>query len=150
MNQIYVGADHRGYRLKEIIINQLREEGYSVEDTGNSQYNIEDDFTDFAIKTAEMVIRGGARGILICGSGLGMSIIANKVKGIRAGLCTSIKQARLGRNDLDINLLCLSADLVSDEKNLKIVQKFLETVFAPEERYLRRIKKITQYESEKC
>jgi len=147
MGNVLIGADHRGYRLKSVIIETLRDNDVIVEDMGNHEYDREDDFVDFAIKVAEKVVSERTKGILICGGGIGMSIVANKVKGVRAGLCTSIKQARLARCDNDINLLCLSAELVSQEKNLKIVNKFLNTVFSSGENYIRRINKIKKYES---
>jgi len=147
MGNVIIGADHRGYRLKSIIVEALRDNEVIVEDLGNTEYDKEDDFVDFALKVAEKVVSERTKGILICGGGIGMSIAANKVKGVRAGLCTSIKQARLARCHNDINVLCLSAELVSQEKNLKIVNKFLNTVFSSGENYIRRINEIKKYES---
>jgi ribose 5-phosphate isomerase B len=145
---IYIGADHRGFRLKEEIKKWLENQQYEYRDLGAKEYEKEDDFTDISIKLAETVATEGARGILICGSGAGTSIAADKVKGIRAGLCTSEKQVKAARNDDDINVLCISADLVSVEDNIKIVSVFLATMFSSEERYIRRINKIKTYESQ--
>lgn len=145
---IYIAADHRGFRLKEEIKKWLENEHYEFRDLGASEYDKEDDYPDFAIKIGETVAVEGAKGILVCGSGAGASIAANKVKGIRAGLCTFEKQARAARNDDDINLLCLSADSVSIDENIKIVSVFLATLFGSEERYIRRINKIRKYEAE--
>jgi ribose 5-phosphate isomerase B len=145
---IYIGADHRGYRLKEEIKKWLEESHYEFRDLGAKDYDKEDDYPDISIKLAEKVAIDNAKGILVCGSGAGASIAANKVKGIRASLCTSEKQVRAARNDDDVNVVCLSADSISVEDNLKIVAVFLGTMFGSEERYIRRINKIKKYETE--
>jgi len=145
---IYIGADHRGYRLKEEIKKWLETEHYEHRDLGAKEYDKNDDFPEISIKLAETVAIEGAKGILICGSGAGASIAANKIKGIRAGLCTSEKQAKAAKNDDDINVLCISADLVSVEDNIKIVSVFLATMFSSEERHIRRINQIKTYESQ--
>jgi len=145
---IYIGADHRGFRLKEEIEKWLTAEQYEYRDLGAEKYDKDDDYTDIAIKLAEAVAVEGARGVLVCGSGAGASVAANKVRGIRAGLCTSERQVKAARNDDDINVLCLSADAVSVEDNLKIVSVFLATPFSSEERHIRRIKKIREYETQ--
>ena len=145
---IYIGADHRGFRLKEEISKWLENQHYEFRDLGAKSYDKEDDYPDYAIKLSETVAIEGAKGILICGSGAGASVAANKVKGIRAGLCTSEKQAKAARNDDDINVLCLSADAVSVEDNIKIVSIFLATMFSSEERHIRRINKIKIYETQ--
>jgi ribose 5-phosphate isomerase B len=147
MIKILIGADHGGYNLKEKLVERLRSKGFAVEDIGYKEYEPTDDFPEIAFKLGEKVVFEKAKGILICSSGIGMSIAANKVKGVRAGLCTSIKQARLAKSDNDINVLCLANKLVSIDKNFKIVIKFINTVFSCEERYIRRIKKIKNYES---
>lgn len=145
---IYIGADHRGFRLKEEIKKWLEGQQYECRDLGAKDYDKDDDFPDISIKLAETVAIEGAKGILICGSGAGASIAANKVKGVRAGLCTSEKQTKASRNDDDINVLCISADSVSVEDNIKIVSVFLATMFSSEERHVRRINKIKTYESQ--
>jgi ribose 5-phosphate isomerase B len=145
---IYVGADHRGFRLKEEVDRWLDSQQYESRDLGAKEYDKEDDYPDIAIKLAETVAIESGRGILICGSGAGASVAANKVKGVRAGLCTSEKQVKAARNDDDINVLCLSADAVSVEDNLKIVSVFLATLFSSEERHVRRINKIKEYEAQ--
>lgn len=145
---IYIGSDHRGFRLKEEINKWLETQHYEFRDLGAKSYDKDDDYPDIAIKVSEMVAIDGVRGILVCGSGAGAAIAANKVKGIRAGLCTSEKQAKASRNDDDINVLCLSSDAVSVEDNIKIVSVFLATMFGSDERYVRRINKIKKYEAE--
>lgn len=146
---IYIAADHRGFRLKEEIKKWLETELYEFRDLGAYEYDKEDDYPLYAIKIGETVIKENARGILICGSGAGASIAANKVKGIRAGLCTSVRQAASARSDDNINLLCLSADWVSVEDNQKITDTFLKTPFSSEERHIRRINQIKDYETQK-
>ena len=145
---IYIASDHRGFRLKDELKKWLENQHYEFRDLGANKYDKDDDFPDFAFKLAETVAVDNAKGVLICGSGAGACIAANKVKGIRAGLCTVEKQARAARNDDDINVLCLSADAVSMEDNIKIMAVFLATMFGSEERYIRRINKIKKYETE--
>jgi ribose 5-phosphate isomerase B len=147
LQMIYIGADHRGFRLKEEIKKWLETEHYDFRDLGANEYDKEDDYPDISIKVAESVITDNGKGIIICGSGAGASIAANKVNGIRCGLCTFEKQARAARNDDDINVLCLAADAVSVEDNIKIIAVFLGTLFSSEERHIRRINKIKEYES---
>lgn len=147
MNKILIGADHGGYRLKQFLIEKLEKNGFDIEDIGYKSYDPSDDFPNIAFKLGEKVVSQKTKGILICKSGIGMSIAANKVKGVTAGLCTSIKQARMARCDSNINVLCLSSMLVSAEKNLKIVNKFINTIFASDERFIRRINIIKKYES---
>jgi len=146
---IYIAADHRGFRLKEEIKKWLETELYEFRDLGAYEYDKEDDYPLYTIKIGETVIKENARGILICGSGAGASIAANKVRGIRAGLCTSVRQAASARSDDNINLLCLSADWVSVEDNQKITDTFLKTPFSSEERHIRRINQIKDYETQK-
>jgi ribose 5-phosphate isomerase B len=147
MNAIFIGADHRGFKLKEIIKESLRDLGYQVTDLGSANYDKEDDYADIALNVGEKVAFENAKGILICRSGVGVCVVANKVKGIRASLCTSEKMARLAREDDDANVLCLSAELVDEETNKLIAETFLETVFSSEERFIRRINKIKKYET---
>lgn len=146
MSIVYVGADHRGFNLKEKLVAQIRTWGYQVNDLGAAKYNPEDDFTTVSFAVGENVARSNGMGILICGSGVGVTIAANKVRGIRAGLCTSEKQAQMARSDDSINVLCLAADLATEEENIKTVKIFLETVFSSDERFVRRLLTIKAYE----
>ena len=146
---IYIAADHRGFRLKEEIKKWLETELYEFRDLGATEYDREDDYPQIAVLLGETVVHDNGRGILICGSGAGASIAANKVHGVRAGLCTSVKQAVAARNDDNINVLCLSSDWVSQEDNQKIAESFLNTLFSTEERYIRRINQIKDYETKK-
>jgi ribose 5-phosphate isomerase B len=143
---IYLGADHRGYDLKAKIANWLSRRGYEFEDLGAYEYDHGDDYVDYAVKVAEAVSVSG-RGIVICGSGVGVGIAANKVSGVRCGLGFAQDQVHAARKDDNINVLALPADNVDEEHALKLVEKFLETAFAENERYLRRIEKIKRYEN---
>ena len=147
--KVAIGADHRGFRLKEMIAAHLRELGYEVVDVGtDGETSV--DYTDFAIAAAEKVARGDAdRGVLVCGSGAGMSIAANKVKGIRAALAVSPEGARLARAHNDANVLSLGAWQEDDEDEiLAIVESFLEAEFEGG-RHARRVDKIRAYEERK-
>lgn len=146
MSIIFIGADHRGFKLKEEIKEKLKEWEYTVRDIGGKNYDMDDDYSEIAIKLGEKVAFEKSRGILICGSGVGVSIAVNKVKGVRAGLCLKERQVRQAVEDDNINVLCLSADLVDEETNIELVKIFLETLFMGEERHIRRINKIKNYE----
>lgn len=146
MSFIYVGADHRGFEFKKKVVEFLRELEYQVKDLGPRTYDKDDDYNEISVKLAEKVVLENTKGILLCESGVGVCISANKVLEARAALCTIAKQARLAREDSDANILCLSTDLVNEEVNLEIIKVFLETVFSSEERFIRRINKIKEYE----
>ncbi len=148
---VYLGSDHRGFALKSKIIEWLDNSNYDYEDMGPFDYNKDDDYPDFATSLAREVVLSlskgqTAKGILICGSGVGVCIAANKIKDIRAGTMASIEQTRASVSDEDTNVLCLSADYVSEETNLGIVKVFLETKFSGAERYVRRVNKIKNLE----
>ena len=139
---IYLGADHLGFELKEKIKKWLTNLGYEFKDLGNDKMDSEDDYPDFAKAVVKKIKKDKDLGILICGSGIGMDIVANKYPGIRCGLGISPQQIRIAKRDENLNCLALSADFVSEEDNKVIVQMFLETQFSGGEKYLRRIKKI--------
>jgi ribose 5-phosphate isomerase B len=146
MMTVYIGADHRGFKLKESLKKKLSEAGYEVVDTGNSKYEPDDDFVDFIPKLKDGVLKGG-KGILICGSGVGVDIAANKNKGIRAGLLFDPKQARLAREDDNINVAVLAADFIDIKEAWEIVEIFLAAIFMPLERHIRRLEKIKLLEN---
>lgn len=144
--RIAIGADHRGVELKKTIINRLEATGHSYKDFGS--YNTESvDFPDFALPVAEGVAGGDfERGILICDTGIGMSIAANKVKGIRAALCDTAFNARRARQHNDANILCLGAgEGQLREPASEIVDAFLATEFEGG-RHQRRLNKIRAME----
>jgi len=141
--KIAIGSDHgKAFELKEKMIAFLKEKGYEVEDKGT--YTPEScDYPDFARPVAEDVAAGKAdKGIVICTTGIGVSITANKVKGIRCALCFNEEMAELTRLHNDSNVLALGAAVVSEEMAKKIAMIWLTTEFSGEERHARRIRKI--------
>ena len=146
MQHIYIGADHAGFELKEKIKLFLKKEDRSVADLGNTKYDLKDDYPDFAKKVAERVAKEGALGILLCGTGHGVCIVANKIKGIRAVTVTSTKDARLTREHDQSNILCLGGRTTSSGKARKIVKTWLNTPYSKEARHKKRIEKIVLIE----
>jgi ribose 5-phosphate isomerase B len=140
--KIFIGADHNGYHLKEKIEIYLKERGFDVHDEGDEKLDPEDDFTVFASRVVHAINASNdvePRGILICGSGQGMAIAANRHKGIRAGLGWSVEAARSTRNDEDSNVLALPSEIVTTEDDWKeIIDVWLKTPFAGAARYKRR------------
>ncbi len=142
---IAISSDHRGYMAKERIIAQLNHMGHRVEDFGCSS-STSCDYPDHGLKAAESVAAGKADGgVLICGTGIGMSITANKVRGIRAALCHDELTAELARRHNNANVLCLPADLVGEELMNRVVDVWINTPFDGG-RHKRRIDKIHAYE----
>ena len=141
---IYLGADHRGYNLKEDIKKFLTVSGYGFTDMGNFTHDPNDDYTDFAKLVAEKVSQNPEtdKGILICGSGVGVDITANKFHGVRSALADDIETAKQSREHDDTNVLSLPADEVNFELAKKIVTVWLATPFSNGEKYKRRIDKI--------
>ena len=140
---IYLGADHRGFRLKEEIKKHLRNLGQAFEDLGNKKFDPKDDYPDFAKRVAKAVSRSPKnKGILVCGSGLGMSIAANRFKKARAALCLNEKMAEMSRKHNNANILCLAADILPLAKAKKIIKIWLEAEFSKEKKHQRRIRKI--------
>ncbi len=142
---IYLGADHRGYQLKTEVISWLTNQQISYTDFGATEYNAEDDYNDFAIQVAQAVAQNGeeAFGILLCGSGQGMCMQANRFKGIRAALCHTAGDAAETREHNNANILCISADN-SREHFSEIIDAFLSTQPLPDERYRRRNQKLDE------
>jgi len=147
---LFIGADHRGFQLKEIVRRTLQNEGYQVSDLGAAAYDENDDYPDIAKRVAEKVSRDAenARGVLICGSGVGVAVVANKFADIRAGLVLTPDQAFDAKSDDDINILCLAADYTDEGSAKKIVTTWLQTPFSKEERFARRLKEISAIELE--
>ena len=145
---IYIGSDHRGFQLKEKLKNLLTEWGYDHEDLGPFEYNKDDDYPDFGEAVARKVaLDKESRGILICGSGVGIDVAANKIDGVRAGTIADPEQARASVHDEDLNVLSLSADFLSEDKAIEIAKAFLEAKYGKEERYERRLEEIKNIES---
>jgi len=148
--RIAIASDHRGYELKKRLLHSLEKLGHQVNNLGaNSQEST--DYPDFAFAVAETVGKGQAdRGILICGTGIGMCMAANKVQGVRAANCHDIITAELCRRHNDANVLCLSGDLLGEELVERLVKTFLTTDFEAGSRHSRRVDKIMKYEEKAC
>ncbi len=144
--RIALGADHAGYALKEDIKKTLAEFGLTVEDFGTGSTDSVD-YPDFAERVARGVAAGQFdRGILVCGTGIGMAIAANKIPGIRAATVTDVEMARLSREHNDANVLAIGGRLLDKKRALEIVRTFLETPFGGD-RHQRRLDKIRGLES---
>src|SRR3990167_6135061 len=141
---IFIGADHRGIELKNAIIEYLHEKNIRIEDLGPYEFDSLDDAADFSQKVAQAVLQNPENhlGIVLCGSGCAVSMAANRIKGIRAGLAMNEDQARhIRENDL-CNILALAADYTPLESAQKIIDAFLSSTPKTEEKYLRRIEKL--------
>lgn len=141
--KIYIGADHNGFQYRELLLGYLRERGYDVQDDSNKQLSPEDDFPVFAQAVVHDMQASGdsdARGILLCGSGQGMCMAANRFKGIRAALGYDHESVRSARNDDDSNVLCLPSHTLDQQTIKRLVDTFLVTPFAAAPRFTRRIK----------
>ncbi len=148
MTKIFLGADHKGYDLKEKIASWLFELNYEFEDLGADHLDNSDDYTKFASEVASMVAkRPHSRGVLLCGSGVGADIVANKFDGIRASIGKNVLQVKAGRNDDDMNILVIAADYTIEKEAKAMLIAFLETKFSEKERYERRIEDIHKIEA---
>lgn len=143
--KIFIGADHRGFKLKEKVKGWLA--GQLVEDVGAHTFDPKDDYPLYAGRVASRVAQGEGLGILICGSGVGVDVVANKFDGVRAGLGKSAEQIRAGRNDDDMNVLVIAADYTDENEARKMVEAFLTTKFSGKARYVRRLKDIERIEA---
>ncbi len=138
MSEVFIASDHRGFRAKNALVSALNDD-FTVSDLGPFEENPDDDYNDAAIAVAKAVNSyDGARGIIICGSGHGVCIQANRFKGIRAINGFTPELAKLGREHNDANVLCLSADFSNDSQLIDTAKTFLSTKFSGEERHLRR------------
>lgn len=140
---VYLGSDHAGYELKNRIQEYLKKRGSQPVDIGVFAVEPAADYPDIAHEVAEKVRENsGALGILVCGTGIGMCMAANKVKGIRAANCESVEATKMCRKHNDANILCIGARILDERKALGIVDAFLDTKFEGEERHVRRVRKI--------
>ena len=142
MTMIAVGSDHAGFELKQELLRHLKERGFETTDYGTySEQSC--DYPDYARKVADAVVQGQAQtGLLVCGTGIGMSIAANKVKGIRAAVLSDAFSARATREHNDANILCLGARVVDTQTAVKLLDIFLDTPFSNGENHVRRISKL--------
>lgn len=147
--QVYLAADHRGFKLKEALKPMLQLGGYEFVDVGNDHYDEADDYPDFVSVAASAVAKDpdNRKAIVICGSGAGANIAANKINGIRAAIAINKKQAVASRKEDDVNVLALAADYFSERDIKNIALEWLKTPFSGEERHQRRIKKIADLEN---
>ena len=145
--KIALAADHGGFDMKQGLITRLREAGHEVRDFGAAKLDPDDDYPDYIIPLARAVAGGEVdRGIVICGSGVGASVAANKVRGIRAGLCHDHYSVRQGVEDDDMNVLCLGGRVMGIEVAWDHAQTFVSATFSGAERHVRRLTKVSQLE----
>lgn len=145
--KIAIGADHGGFPLNERVIEELRASGYEITDFGTHDGSQPDDYPDYARAVGEAVRAGQAdAGIVICGSGVGACVAANKLRGVRAVLCADTYSAHQSREHDDCNVLCLGARVVGVELALEIVRAFVAARFTGEERHRRRLAKVDEIE----
>jgi ribose 5-phosphate isomerase B len=145
--RIAVGADHAGVPLNETAIAELRKQGHEIVDVGTHDASQPDDYPDYAAAVAaEIISKRCERGVLICGSGVGVTVAANKFPGIRAGMCHDTYSAHQGVEHDDMNLLCLGARVIGPELMLDLVRAFVAARFTGEERHCRRLAKIAALE----
>ncbi|MEK7246892.1 MAG: ribose 5-phosphate isomerase B [Chloroflexota bacterium] len=152
--RVVLGADHRGYQLKDFLLARLRDRartgarpgGFDVIDAGtNSSASV--DYPDLAVKVAAAITGGQAeRGILVCGSGVGACVAANKIAGIRAAVTHDTYSAQQGVEHDDMNVICLGSHVIGQDLAIEIVDAFLAATFVPEERYVRRLEKVKALE----
>ena len=143
---LYIGADHGGFELKETLKQFLIESGYTVNDVGNNHYDENDDYPDFARLVSEKVRADlyNSKGILICKSGVGVDIVANKYPEIRSVLAMSPDHAMASRSDDDTNILSLAALYIEPEQMKRIVSAWLQGSFSEEDRHKRRLEKVRE------
>jgi ribose 5-phosphate isomerase B len=145
--RIAVGADHAGVPSNERVIAELQRLGHEVVDLGTHDSSQADDYPDYAAAVAQQVVSGRCdRGLLICGSGVGVTVAANKVPGVRACMCHDIYSAHQGVEHDDMNVLCLGARVIGPELMLDLVRAYVGARFTNEERHLRRLAKIKAME----
>jgi ribose 5-phosphate isomerase B len=146
--KIFIGADHRGYWLKEKIAKWLFEMEYAYQDLGANHFDPEDDYPKFAEQVASLVsATEGSRGVLLCGSGVGVDVVANKFDGVRSSIGKSVAQIEAGRNDDDMNVLVIAADFTTEKEAKAMLIAFLETKFSGKARFERRLQEIEEIEA---
>src|SRR3989338_3877382 len=141
--RIFLGCDHAGFELKEDIKKFLEKQGFDYEDLGVNDNSNSYDYPATALEVAKKAVKHKGMGILMCGTGIGESIVANKVKGIRAANCFNEYTARKSREHNDSNVLCLGARILNADDSKKIIMAWLQTGFSSEERHKRRLSKIS-------
>lgn len=146
--RIAIGADHGGYAAKAPLKRMLEAQGHEVVDLGAHSYDAVDDYPDFAAAVAQCVASGDAdRGVMLCGSGVGASVAANKIRGVRASVCHDTYSAHQGVEHDDMNVLCLGARIIGEELAKEIAASFAAAQFSGEERHMRRMQKVLDMEA---
>ncbi len=146
--RIVLGGDHAGFALKQAIAAALRKAGHAVVDVGTFSADLPDDYPDYAEALGAALLEGRAeRGVLVCGSGVGVSVAANKIPGVRAAICHDVYSAHQGVEHDDMNVLVLGGRVIGEALALDLVQAFLGARFSGEERHLRRIEKLKALEA---
>lgn len=146
--KIYLGGDHRGYTLKEKIARWLFEMDHAYMDLGAEKLDPKDDYTKFAEDVASLVAKNeGSRGVLLCGSGVGVEVVANKFDGIRAAIGKSVLQVEAGRQDDDMNILVIATDFTTEKEAKAMLIAFLETKYVGNSRHERRLEEIEKIEA---
>lgn len=146
--KIYLGADHRGYFLKEKISRWLFEKRYDFFDVGAQNLDLKDDYTKYASEVASLAAKKkGARGVILCGSGVGVEVVANKFDGIRAAIGINADQVKAGRGHDNMNVLVIAADFTDEDQAKDMLKTFLETKFGAKARYKRRLAQISKLEA---
>jgi len=147
--EIFIGADHNGFKMKGQLISWLEELGHTVVDVGAEALDEHDDYPDYGIKVAEAVAADSEnrRGVLVCGSGVGMAVVADKVPGVRAALIHDENIAEAAQRDDDINVLSLGASHININQAKTVIKTWLDTPFSGGARHVRRLGKIADYES---
>jgi len=144
---IYLASDHAGFQLKKRLVRYLENElKLHFEDMGPKEFDEKDDFPDYVVPACEKAVKNKGKAILVCGSGIGACISANKVKGMYAGLAYNLEAAELSRKHNNTNGICLAGRVLTEEHAMAIVKKWLETDFSGEEKYERRNQKLKKYE----
>jgi ribose 5-phosphate isomerase B len=145
--RVGIAADHAGFELKQHLVRNLQEDGVELIDFGAAEFDASDDYPDYVIPLARAIARGEVdRGIACCGSGVGASVAANKVAGVRAALISDVFSAHQGVEDDDLNILCLGGRVMGPSLAWDLTKAFLSARFAAEERFVRRLHKIAELE----
>lgn len=145
-HRVAIGGDHAGFSLKQMVVEKLGQQVAKVIDCGTHD-EASSDYPDFAVAVAKEILAGNAdRGILVCGSGVGVSVAANKIKGIRASICHDTYSAHQGVEHDDMNVLCIGARIIGSELAFEIIRSFLGAKYEPGERHARRLEKVLKLE----
>jgi ribose 5-phosphate isomerase B len=145
--KIVIASDHGGFELKNKLFDWIKKQGYDVADLGNKEYDPKDDYPDFAALAAREISEGKAdRGIILCGSGVGACITANKFKNVRASVIHDTYSAHQGVEHDSMNVICIGARIIGENLALEITEEFLKAQFVQEERFLRRLEKLNKFD----